>query len=113
MSNVAPKEEHVRRGCLADIFLDTPICNGHTTGMDVLWAGCPMITLPAETLASRVASSQLHCLGCPELVAKSREDYVRIAVELGNDMELLAQAKAKVSSWVSVHECSKLEFFQI
>ena len=31
-SNVAPKEEHVRRGQLADVCLDTPICNGHTTG---------------------------------------------------------------------------------
>lgn len=38
-SNVAPKEEHVRRGQLADVCLDTPLCNGHTTGMDVLWAG--------------------------------------------------------------------------
>jgi len=36
----------VRRGQLADVCLDTPICNGHTTGMDVLWAGTPMVTLP-------------------------------------------------------------------
>ena len=27
-SNVAPKEEHVRRGQLADVCLDTPLCNG-------------------------------------------------------------------------------------
>lgn len=40
------QEEHVRRGQLADLCLDTPLCNGHTTGMDVLWAGTPMITLP-------------------------------------------------------------------
>lgn len=58
-SNVAAKEEHVRRGQLADVCLDTPLCNGHTTGMDILWTGTPMITLPLETLASRVASSQL------------------------------------------------------
>ena len=45
-SNVAAKEEHVRRGQLADVCLDTPLCNGHTTGMDVLWAGTPMVTLP-------------------------------------------------------------------
>ena len=32
-SAVAPKEEHVRRGRLADLCLDTPLCNGHTTGM--------------------------------------------------------------------------------
>jgi hypothetical protein len=33
--------------------------------MDVLWAGTPMVTLSGETLASRVASSQLKTLGCP------------------------------------------------
>lgn len=52
-SNVAAKEEHVRRGQLADVCLDTPLCNGHTTSMDVLWTGCPVVTLPGETLASR------------------------------------------------------------
>ena len=107
-SNVAAKEEHVRRGQLADVCLDTPLCNGHTTGMDVLWAGTPMITLPGnatrtfffylvrflklvcalgETLASRVAASQLNCLGCPELIASSPQDYEDIAVKLGTDPE--------------------------
>lgn len=38
----------MRRGQLADICLDTPICNGHTTGMDVLWAGTPMVSLPGK-----------------------------------------------------------------
>lgn len=42
------QEEHVRRGQLADVCLDTPLCNGHTTGMDVLWAGTPMVTLPGK-----------------------------------------------------------------
>jgi protein O-GlcNAc transferase len=84
-SPVAPKEEHVRRGRLADLCLDTPLCNGHTTGMDVLWAGTPVLTLPLETLASRVAGSQLHALGFPELVASSQEDYVEKAVQLGNN----------------------------
>lgn len=54
-------------------------------GMDVLWAGTPMITLSGETLASRVAASQLHCLGTPELVATTRKEYEDIAVKLGND----------------------------
>lgn len=86
-SNVAAKEEHVRRGQLADLCLDTPLCNGHTTGMDVLWAGTPMITLAGETLASRVASSQLTCLGVPELIARSRQEYEDVAVRLGTDKE--------------------------
>merc|ERR1712209_96052 len=86
-SNVAAKEEHVRRGQLSDVCLDTPLCNGHTTGMDVLWAGTPMVTLPGETLASRVASSQLCTLGLSELVARDRESYENIAVKLGNDSD--------------------------
>jgi len=95
-SNVAAKEEHVRRGQLADVCLDTPLCNGHTTGMDVLWAGTPMVTLPAETLASRVASSQLHTLGLGELVARTREDYENIAVRLGTDPDYRRAIRNKV-----------------
>lgn len=29
---------------VADLFLDTPLCNAHTTGCDVLWGGCPMVS---------------------------------------------------------------------
>jgi protein O-GlcNAc transferase len=96
MSNVAAKEEHVRRGQLADVCLDTPLCNGHTTGMDVLWAGTPMVTLAGETLASRVASSQLTCLGASELIATTRQEYEDIAVRLGNDRQYLRAMRAKV-----------------
>lgn len=85
-SPVAAKEEHVRRGRLADMCLDTPLCNGHTTGMDVLWAGTPVLTLPLETLASRVAASQLYAMGFPELVASSRQEYEEIAIKLGNNI---------------------------
>lgn len=95
-SNVAPKEEHVRRGQLTDVCLDTPLCNGHTTGMDVLWAGTPMVTLAGETLASRVAASQLTTLGCKELIATTRQEYEDIAVRLGTDREFLRAIRANV-----------------
>ena len=58
------------------------------TGMDVLWAGTPMVTLAGETLASRVASSQLLTLGCPEMIAKDRTDFENISIRLGTDKEL-------------------------
>jgi len=95
-SNVAAKEEHVRRGQLADVCLDTPLCNGHTTGMDVLWAGTPMVTLPGETLASRVASSQLCTLGLEELVANTRDEYENVAVKLGVDKDFRRAIRARV-----------------
>uniref|UniRef100_A0A6G1SIH5 protein O-GlcNAc transferase n=1 Tax=Aceria tosichella TaxID=561515 RepID=A0A6G1SIH5_9ACAR len=95
-SNVAAKEEHVRRGQLADICLDTKLVNGHTTSLDLLWSGTPIVTVPGETLASRVAASQLHCLGTPELIANSYEDYEDIAVRLGTDRQYLKTIRAKV-----------------
>ena len=63
---------------MADVCLDTPLCNGHTTGMDVLWTGTPMVTLPVDTLASRVASSQLRTLGCTELIAADYQVHVTV-----------------------------------
>ena len=41
-----PKHEHVNRCYLADLSLDTPFTNGHTTTCDVLWSGCPVLTFP-------------------------------------------------------------------
>ncbi|MEE6523222.1 hypothetical protein FKM82_022012 [Ascaphus truei] len=54
------------------------------------------VLVSGETLASRVAASQLTCLGCPELIAKSRLEYEDIAVKLGTDLEYLKKIRAKV-----------------
>lgn len=62
-TDVAHKDLHIRRSGLADVFLDTPLCNAHTTGCDVLWGGCPMVTLPLERMASRVAASLAYATG--------------------------------------------------
>jgi hypothetical protein len=34
----------------ADLFLDTPLVNAHTSATDVLWAGVPMLTMPRFSL---------------------------------------------------------------
>lgn len=47
----------------------------------------PHIVYIGETLASRVAASQLATLGCPELIARTREEYQDIAIRLGTDKE--------------------------
>lgn len=47
----------------------------------------------------RVAASQLTTLGCPELIARNRQEYQDIAIRLGNDREYLKSIRAKV--WVA------------
>ena len=57
--DVAPKHLHIHRGRVADIFLDTPECNAHTTAADILWSGTPVVTYPKYDfkMCSRVAAS--------------------------------------------------------
>ncbi|XP_021772726.1 probable UDP-N-acetylglucosamine--peptide N-acetylglucosaminyltransferase SEC isoform X2 [Chenopodium quinoa] len=82
-TGVAVKTEHIRRSALADLFLDTPLCNGHTTGTDILWAGLPMITLPLEKMATRVAGSLCLATGLgEEMIVDSIEEYEERAVSL-------------------------------
>uniref|UniRef100_A0A061RFK4 protein O-GlcNAc transferase n=2 Tax=Tetraselmis sp. GSL018 TaxID=582737 RepID=A0A061RFK4_9CHLO len=85
-TDVAAKATHIRRSGLADVFLDTPLCNAHTTGCDVLWAGTPIVTLPLERMASRVAASLCTAAGFgPEMVVESQQEYEERAVELGTN----------------------------
>ncbi|EEC72025.1 hypothetical protein OsI_04909 [Oryza sativa Indica Group] len=69
-----------------DIFNTCPLCNGHTTGTDILWAGLPMITLPLEKMATRVAGSLCLATGIgEEMVVNSLEEYEERAVSLAEN----------------------------
>ncbi|KAK6232888.1 hypothetical protein SCA6_002961 [Theobroma cacao] len=82
-TDVAMKHEHIRRSALADLFLDTPLCNAHTTGTDILWAGLPMVTLPLEKMATRVAGSLCLATGFgEEMIVSSMKEYEERAVSL-------------------------------
>lgn len=97
-TDVAQKDVHIKRSGLADVFLDTPMCNAHTTGCDVLWSGCPMVTLPLERMASRVAASLCYAAGCPETVVSSHKEYTELAVELGVNHERRNALRAKLKA---------------
>ncbi|XP_061366367.1 probable UDP-N-acetylglucosamine--peptide N-acetylglucosaminyltransferase SEC [Gastrolobium bilobum] len=82
-TDVTMKNEHIRRSALADLFLDTPLCNAHTTGTDILWAGLPMVTLPLEKMATRVAGSLCLATGLgEEMIVSSMKEYEDKAVSL-------------------------------
>ncbi len=78
-----PLRKYLGLFTVADLFLDSRPYNGHTTASDALWAGLPVLTLPGDTFASRVAGSMLRTLGLRELIAADREDYRAIAIRLG------------------------------
>jgi predicted O-linked N-acetylglucosamine transferase (SPINDLY family) len=88
--------DHLARFSLADLFLDTHPYNAHTTAVDSLKAGVPVLTLLGNAFAGRVAGSLLTAIGLPELITNSLEEYERVAIELGANQEKLNSLKAKL-----------------
>lgn len=88
-SPALPHLQHLARYKLADLFLDTNPYNAHTTASDAIWAGCPVLTRPGETFASRVAGSLNYHLGMPELIARDDAAFVATAARYGNDPYVL------------------------
>jgi len=89
--------DHLARYPLADLCLDTFPYGAHTTASDALFMGVPFVTLSGESFASRVCGSLVRSAGLPELVVSTREDYVALAVELGNDRPRIAKLKKKLA----------------
>jgi len=96
-----PKLQHadyLARFRHADLFLDTHPYNAHTTASDAIYAGCPVLARPGDTLASRVAGSLNHQLGLDaELNAASDEDYLQRAIDLAQQPDRLAAIRTQLA----------------
>jgi protein O-GlcNAc transferase len=76
-----------------DIGLDTLPYNGHTTSLDSLWMGVPVITRVGATCVGRGTLSQLFQLDLSRLAAHSDAEFVAAAVALGSDLPGLARLR--------------------
>ncbi len=90
------KEEHLTRLSLVDVALDTRLYGGHTTTVDALWAGVPVVTLLGQHFASRACAGLLTALEMPELVTEDIEAYEALALQLGQDAKMRAGLKEKI-----------------
>jgi predicted O-linked N-acetylglucosamine transferase (SPINDLY family) len=77
-----------------DLALDPFPYTGHTTTLDSLWMGVPVVTLAGPTVVSRGSLSILSNVGLRELVAKNKADYVTLAVALARDQARLRELRA-------------------
>ncbi len=96
-TDVAPKQQHIARARVCDLFLDTPECNAHTTAADILWSNTPLLTLPRYDykMCSRMAASILKGAlpkgpegqrAARELIARDEAQYEEFAVGLVNGL---------------------------
>jgi predicted O-linked N-acetylglucosamine transferase (SPINDLY family) len=86
--------EHLGLYSRMDIALDTFPYNGTTTTCEALWMGVPVVALEGTMHAGRVGVSLLSAVGLPELIAKTPDEFVRIATGLASDRGRLGALRA-------------------
>ncbi len=88
-----PRDGYLRTYYRIDVCLETVPYNGHTTSLDAMWMGVPVVTLVGKTVVGRAGLSQLSNLRLGELIARTEEEYVRIVTELANDLGRLGELR--------------------
>ena len=88
-----PRAEYLQLYHRIDIGLDTFPYHGHTTSLDALWMGVPVVSLTGPTAVGRAGLSILTNVGLPELAADTPAQFVARATELARDPARLAHLK--------------------
>ena len=88
--------DHLARISIANLFLDTFPYNAHTTAVDALRSGVPVLTIPGASFPSRVASSLLNTLDLQEMIVNSQLEYEVLAIKFANNPSLLNAVRSRL-----------------
>ena len=105
------REKHIERLKLADVALDTRIYNGHTTTIDALQAGIPVVTKTGSHFASRVSTSLLLSLGLDELCCEDLISYKEKVIELCINEKVRARLLDKLTAKNNFEKIHNNELF--
>jgi protein O-GlcNAc transferase len=86
-------EDYFRLYDRVDVVLDPFPYSGHTVNMDALWMGVPVVTLAGQRAVGRGGVTLLANLALRELIARTPEEYLKIACELAADGPRLAELR--------------------
>ncbi len=96
-SRLAARADYLARIGLADLALDTFPYNSHSTGVDVLISGVPMVTVRGSSFPGRVGASLLRAAGLPELIAADEAGYEALVLDLYADRARLADLRRRLA----------------
>ncbi len=106
-------EKHLSRYKVGDLLLDTFNYNGHTTTIEALWSGLPVITLQGNNFASRVSASILRSIGLEDLIANTINEYKQKVIFYAKNPIEIKGLKNKLSKLKSDGELFNTETFTI
>lgn len=96
LESFSPRQEFLDRYNEVDISLDSFPYGGGVTTIESLTMGVPVVTWHGDRWMSRASSSYLRVLGHAELVAKTLDEYVEIAVSLSKKIDSLKKYRANL-----------------
>lgn len=88
LSDFAEKRTYLKRSSAADLFLDNHRYNGGGTGVDAIYSGIPVLTLPTERMVGRMGNSQQHAIGAQDTITHSVKMYEDTAVRVAKSPRL-------------------------
>ncbi len=91
-----PLEAHLRTYQQIDLVLDPFPYPGHTTSLDALFMGVPVVTLSGATPISRAGVSLLNNINLTELIADNEQEYLNIVTTLAADLQRLASLRREL-----------------
>ncbi len=72
---------------ISDIYLDSIGWSGCNSTFEAIACNLPIVTLPGEFMRGRHSAAILAMMELTETIADSLDNYIQIAVRLGNDSE--------------------------
>ena len=82
---------------LSDVYLDSIGWSGGNTTLESLEHGLPIVTIAGEFMRGRHTLAIAQQMGLDEAVVRSIDDYIALAVRLGNNPEERAAMHAKIT----------------
>ena len=76
-----------------DVMLDSIGWSGGNTTLEALAQDLPVVTFEGELMRGRVSAGMLRMMGMPETIAGTIDDYVALAVRIGQDAAWRAEIK--------------------
>lgn len=92
------KAVHLARHRLCGLHLDTFLINAHTTALDALWAGLPVLTVEGSRFGSRFGASALRTIGLEDLVMPDAAAYEDRAVHLATTPDALDDLRGRLAA---------------
>lgn len=87
--------DHLARLAAADLFLDTLPHNAHSTAIDALRTGVPVLTAPGRTFAGRVGASLVSAAGVADLAVLSLQEYEEYALAFARETERFGSVRKR------------------